>query len=162
MDIHHPDPWHAPVAVTTVLVLLMMEAETVRDMYSDLAVTNKQYCQSCILLILYILYPLIVHNTQYSTLIVTRIPLSGWLGLSEHFTIHHIFFKTMGECFGLPFKLVTTGLRVADFRVTYSFPGNNCLRKPRNTWTIYLRLYDKLSSSIRVNIHGWDVIPRIF
>ena len=36
------------------LVLLMMDAKTVRNMQSDLAVTNKQYCQSCILLILYI------------------------------------------------------------------------------------------------------------
>ena len=31
-------------------VLLMMEAG------SDLAVTNKQYCQSCILLVLYIIF----------------------------------------------------------------------------------------------------------
>jgi len=38
------------------LVLLMIDAESVRNMYSDLAVTNKQYCQSCILLVLYILY----------------------------------------------------------------------------------------------------------
>ena len=36
------------------LVLLMMDAESVRNMYSDLAVTNKQY-QSCILLVLYII-----------------------------------------------------------------------------------------------------------
>jgi len=35
------------------LVLLMMDAESVGNMYSDLAVTNKQYCQSCILLVLY-------------------------------------------------------------------------------------------------------------
>ena len=32
-----------------ILVLLMMDAESVRIMYSDLAVTNKQYCQSCTL-----------------------------------------------------------------------------------------------------------------
>ena len=37
------------------LVLLMMDAESVRNMYSDLAVTNKQYCQSCILLVLYVI-----------------------------------------------------------------------------------------------------------
>jgi hypothetical protein len=37
------------------LVLLMMDAGSVRNMYSDLAVTNKQYCQSCILLVLYII-----------------------------------------------------------------------------------------------------------
>ena len=37
------------------LVLLMMDAESVRNMLSDLALTNKQYCQSCILLILYII-----------------------------------------------------------------------------------------------------------
>ena len=30
------------------LVLLMMDAESLRNMYSNLAVTNKQYCQSCI------------------------------------------------------------------------------------------------------------------
>ena len=36
------------------LVLLMMDAESVRNMQSDLAVTNKQYCQTCILLVLYI------------------------------------------------------------------------------------------------------------
>ena len=38
------------------LVLLMMGAESVRNMQSNLAVTNKQYCQSCILLVLYIVY----------------------------------------------------------------------------------------------------------
>jgi len=38
------------------LVILMMDAESVRNMSSDLAVTNKQYCQSCILLVLYIIY----------------------------------------------------------------------------------------------------------
>ena len=38
------------------LVLLMMDAERVRNMYSNLAVTNKQYCQSCILLVLYIIF----------------------------------------------------------------------------------------------------------
>ena len=37
------------------LVLLMMDAESVRNMYSDLAFTNKQHCQSCILLVLYII-----------------------------------------------------------------------------------------------------------
>jgi len=37
------------------LVLPMMDTESVRNMYSELAVTNKQYCQSCILLVLYIL-----------------------------------------------------------------------------------------------------------
>ena len=30
------------------LILLMMDAESVRNMYSNFAVTNKQYCQSCI------------------------------------------------------------------------------------------------------------------
>ena len=54
LDIYHPDTLHAPVAATTVLVLLMMDAESVRNMYIDLAVTNKQYCQSCFLLLLYI------------------------------------------------------------------------------------------------------------
>ena len=34
----------------------MMDAESVRNMLSDLAVTNKQYCQSCILLVFYIIY----------------------------------------------------------------------------------------------------------
>ena len=36
--------------------------ESVRNMQSDLAVTNKQYCQSCILLVLYIIqaYPYFV------------------------------------------------------------------------------------------------------
>jgi len=33
----------------------MKDAESVRNMYSNLAVTNKQYCQSCILLVLYII-----------------------------------------------------------------------------------------------------------
>jgi len=37
------------------LVLVMMDAESVRTMYSNLAVTNKQYCQSCILLVLCII-----------------------------------------------------------------------------------------------------------
>ena len=37
------------------LVLLMMDAGSVRNVQSDLAVTNKQYCQSCILLVLYII-----------------------------------------------------------------------------------------------------------
>jgi len=37
------------------LVLLMMGAESIRNVQSDLAVTNKQYCQSCILLVLYII-----------------------------------------------------------------------------------------------------------
>jgi len=37
------------------LVLLMMDAESVRNMWSNLAVTNKQYCQSCILLVPYII-----------------------------------------------------------------------------------------------------------
>ena len=32
-----------------------MDSESVRNMQSDLAVTNKQYCQSCILLVLYII-----------------------------------------------------------------------------------------------------------
>ena len=32
-----------------------MDAESVRNMQSNLAVTNKQYCQSCILLVLYII-----------------------------------------------------------------------------------------------------------
>ena len=35
------------------LVLLMMVAESVRNMLSDFAITNKQYCQSCILVVLY-------------------------------------------------------------------------------------------------------------
>jgi len=37
------------------LVLLTMDAESVRNMKSDLAVTNKQYCQICILLVSYII-----------------------------------------------------------------------------------------------------------
>ena len=37
------------------LVLLMMDAGSIQNMESDLAVTNKQYCQSCILLVLYII-----------------------------------------------------------------------------------------------------------
>jgi len=36
------------------LVLLMLGAGSVRNMLSDLAVTNKQYCQSCISLVLYV------------------------------------------------------------------------------------------------------------
>ena len=32
LDIYHPNPWHAPVPATTVLVLLMMDAESVRNM----------------------------------------------------------------------------------------------------------------------------------
>jgi hypothetical protein len=56
LDTHHPDPWHAPVAVTTVYVLLMMDAVNVRNMLSDLAVINKQYCQSCIKLVPCIIY----------------------------------------------------------------------------------------------------------
>ena len=55
LDTHHPDPRHALVAAPTVLVLLVMDAESVRNMLSDLAVANKQYCQSCILLVLYML-----------------------------------------------------------------------------------------------------------
>ena len=43
-------------------VLLMMYAESVRNMQSNLAVTNKQYCQSCILLVLYIIYCKIKFN----------------------------------------------------------------------------------------------------
>jgi len=39
LDIYHPVPW--PVAATTVLVLLMMDTESVRNMESNLAVTNK-------------------------------------------------------------------------------------------------------------------------
>ena len=38
------------------LVLLMIDAESVRNMQSNPAVINKQYCQSCILLVLYITY----------------------------------------------------------------------------------------------------------
>jgi len=37
------------------LVLLMMDTESVRNMYSALTLTNKQYCQSYILLVLYII-----------------------------------------------------------------------------------------------------------
>ena len=37
------------------LILLMMDAESVRNMQSNLAVTNKRYCQSCILLVPYII-----------------------------------------------------------------------------------------------------------
>ena len=37
------------------LVLLMMDAESVRNMQSNLAVTNKRYCQSRILLVPYII-----------------------------------------------------------------------------------------------------------
>jgi len=40
-DMHH---W----LLLQFLVLLMMDAESVRNMYSNFAVTNKQYCQSCI------------------------------------------------------------------------------------------------------------------
>ena len=36
-------------------VLLMMGAESARNIYSDLAVTNKNYCQSSISLVLYII-----------------------------------------------------------------------------------------------------------
>ena len=32
LDIYHPDTWHAPVAATTVYVLLMMDAVNVRNM----------------------------------------------------------------------------------------------------------------------------------
>ena len=38
------------------LVLLMMDAGRVRNMLSIFAVINKQYCQSCISLVLYIIY----------------------------------------------------------------------------------------------------------
>ena len=31
LDIYHPDPWHAPGPATTVLVLLMMDAESVQN-----------------------------------------------------------------------------------------------------------------------------------
>ena len=37
------------------LVLLMMDAESVRNRQSNLAVTNKRYCQSCILLVPYVI-----------------------------------------------------------------------------------------------------------
>ena len=37
------------------LVLLMMDAKSVLNMQSNIAVTNKQYCQSCIFLVLYII-----------------------------------------------------------------------------------------------------------
>jgi len=37
------------------LLILMMDAKSARNMWSDLAVTNKQYCQSCILLVPYII-----------------------------------------------------------------------------------------------------------
>ena len=41
--------------IRSTVVLLMMDAESVRNMWSNLALTNKQYCQSCILLVLYII-----------------------------------------------------------------------------------------------------------
>jgi hypothetical protein len=49
------------------LVLLMMDAESVRNMQSDLAVTNKQYCQSCILLVLYIIQTYDARKLKHKT-----------------------------------------------------------------------------------------------
>jgi len=37
------------------LVLPTMDVVNVRNLQSDFAITNKQYCQSCILLVLYII-----------------------------------------------------------------------------------------------------------
>ena len=31
LDIYHPDPWHAPVAATTVLIPLIRDAESIRN-----------------------------------------------------------------------------------------------------------------------------------
>ena len=53
------------------LVLLMMDAESVRNMYSDLAVTNKQYCQSCMLFVLYIIYTGGVFTARYGLIMLT-------------------------------------------------------------------------------------------
>jgi len=38
------------------ITLHVSDAFCVRNMYSNLSVTNKQYCQSCIVLVLYIIY----------------------------------------------------------------------------------------------------------
>jgi hypothetical protein len=63
------------------LVLLMMGTESVRNIYSDLAVTNKQYCQSCILLVLYITY--IIHSLHRVNEVFVytweQVHLSTWL-----------------------------------------------------------------------------------
>ena len=59
-DLGHPYwiyiiPTHDQWMLLQFLVLLMMDAESVRNMQSNLAVTNKRYCQSCILLVPYII-----------------------------------------------------------------------------------------------------------
>ena len=78
------------------LVLLMMDAESVRNIQSDLAVTNKQYCQSCILLVLNIIY-------QYIYLIISRSIPIGVRNVSDktcrenqnsHFMFNNIFRKS--------------------------------------------------------------------
>ena len=56
------------------LVHLMMEAESVRNMQSNLAVTNKQYCQSFIVLVLYIIYVIRVVVTAYESLLCLCVP----------------------------------------------------------------------------------------
>ena len=49
LDIYHSDPWHEPVAATTVLVLLMMDAESVRNMWVilQLLINNTAKVASC-------------------------------------------------------------------------------------------------------------------
>ena len=60
-----------------VIVFLMMDTGSVRNMYSDLAVTNKQYCQSCILLVLYIIWTYdarkLKHKIYQATMVDQRI-----------------------------------------------------------------------------------------
>ena len=59
-DLGHPywmyiTPTHDQWLLLQFLVLLMMDAESARNMQSNLAVTNKRYCQSCLSLVPYII-----------------------------------------------------------------------------------------------------------
>jgi len=45
-------------------------------MYSDLAVTNKQHCQSCILLVLYIIRTIIFNKIAWFSFIQLYLPFS--------------------------------------------------------------------------------------
>jgi len=50
--------------LTTVYVLLMMDAVNVRNMWSILALVNKKYCQSCIKLVPYIISIAVSNNNN--------------------------------------------------------------------------------------------------
>ena len=110
------------------LVLLMMDAQSVRNMQSNLAVTNKQYCQSCILLVLCIMQTYDARKLRHK---ISSITLSIKIRIFKSVTI--LWHKRRRQLLGGPYQ----GLLLIIIVITYvkmkqpGFHGSTAHSGPR-------------------------------